>query len=132
MYKFAESVIEFQEKILGIPKPEKGLEKPAQVTWLMNALREEIDEYDDAVADEDYIGAVDALIDLLYFAIGGLHRMGLSADDMAICGQIVHRANLRKKKGIVEKRGDGTVADAVKTEVFVSPEDLMRHYLGVG
>jgi predicted HAD superfamily Cof-like phosphohydrolase len=127
MKKFAEKVIEFNRKVLGInqllvkmPLVGKGKE------FVADAVAEENTEFDGAV---DVVGQVDALIDMIYFAVGGLYKIGLTAEEISDCCDLVHDANMVKAKGKKEGRGDGTVPDAVKAVGWVGPEEMIRYRL---
>lgn len=128
MQDFAENVVEFNKVVLHIPKPEHGNMSDKDMEHRALCLREEVDECVAAHTVGDYIGTIDALIDLMYFAIGGLHKLGLTPDEMAECGRIIHRANMLKKLGVVERRDCG-VPDAIKPSTWVSPEEQIRRYL---
>jgi predicted HAD superfamily Cof-like phosphohydrolase len=56
-------------------------------------LREELEEYETAVASEDLEEQFDALIDLVYFALGTAHRNGFEWDKGF---ERVHKANMLK------------------------------------
>lgn len=129
MKNFAENVIDFNQRVLGITPRETGLLAHAELTLTEKCLREEIEEFHGASINGDILGAIDGLIDLMYFAVGGLYKMGLNSDDISIIGGIVHDCNMSKKLGIVAKRGDGSAADAVKPTDWVSPEESIAHYL---
>jgi len=130
MNGFAESVVEFNETLLGIQRPTKPqCLSPEMFEHLANCLNEELDEFTDAHYVENLVGAVDALIDLMYFAVGGLHKMGLTPDQMTRIGQVVHHANMKKRQGVIERRGDGSVPDATKPTDWVAPEQLILQIL---
>jgi phosphoribosyl-ATP pyrophosphohydrolase len=121
--KFFTDVVTFNEQLLGIPRGR--LFKVFDVEmWvhLNKCLTEEIDELAVATAEKNFIGSVDALTDLMYFAVGGLHKLGLTPQDMQACCDVVHQANMRKKGGVIARRGDGTIPDAVKPDDWESPE----------
>lgn len=124
-------VVYFNRQILGVVRPTpKLLEKP-EALWLTGALDEEVSEF--AVAHErdgDLVESVDALIDLIYFAIGGLYRLGLDEAKIEKCFAAVHQANLQKKLGVKASRPqDGTVADAIKLPDFKSPSEAISKIL---
>jgi predicted HAD superfamily Cof-like phosphohydrolase len=127
------SVIEFNRLIGNHGKPEPQLPSEAEAKWIHEALNEEADEFLEACEIEpNLVGAVDALIDSIYFAIGGLHRLGLTEEQMQKCFDAVHNANLTKKGGLNPNRtNDGTVADATKPEGWVGPEQKIREILNV-
>jgi predicted HAD superfamily Cof-like phosphohydrolase len=128
MFKLFTKVEHFNHEILRLRKPQLG-ELPAdQRAHLINALLEEVGEFQLAAEEGDFIGSVDALIDLIYFAAGGLHKLGLSADDAEFSFMAVHTANMEKQKGVKESRAVGDAPDAIKPMDWVSPEERIRHY----
>jgi predicted HAD superfamily Cof-like phosphohydrolase len=79
-------VKDFQEKVLGIPFPRRPqVFSKKQVDETAEKLIEEVHEFlhSSTVADR-----ADALVDLVYFALGGLHQMGVPTE---IVFQKVHR-----------------------------------------
>ena len=125
---FVQDVIEFNRDLLGIEQRTPSMMPTEEHTHLTMALQEELKEFNDAVIEGDVVGAVDAIVDLIYFAIGGLWKLGLSHNQMVRCMQAVHAANMLKRKGKVAKRYTGA-ADAVKPENWVAPEELIRKIL---
>lgn len=85
-------------------------------------MKEELLEYYDA---ENLVDELDALVDLLYFALGTFVEMGVDADSVF---QIVHTANLRKFSyhGKILKREDTKV---LKPEAWLSPEPMIARYI---
>lgn len=127
-----EKVVEFNCAILGT---EQGLEitelSGSDYSLLKNQIDEEITELEEAWEDEDLVGQVDALLDLVYFVFGGLYKMGLSAEQIEYCFNLIHEANMTKAVGKVAKRAvEGTV-DAVKPANFVDPKQAIKEYLDV-
>ena len=118
------SVYEFNTKLLGVQTGQpKRLDK-AEKDWLLSALNEEITEFEDAPSIVDEI---DGLLDLVYFAIGGCVRMGLTAEQIEECFQAIHHANMAKKMGVKESRPqDGSIADAVKPIGWQPPEQAIE------
>lgn len=92
----------------------------------MKFLREEVDEFGEAVRNDDIVKAFDALIDAVYVAIGTAVIMNLPFEQG---WNIVHSANMTKiraKNASQSKRG--TAFDVVKPEGWVPP-DMMLHSL---
>lgn len=92
----------------------------------MKFLREEVDEFGEAVRNDDIVKAFDALIDVVYVAIGTAVIMNLPFEQG---WNIVHSANMSKiraKNASQSKRG--TAFDVVKPEGWVPP-DMMLHSL---
>jgi predicted HAD superfamily Cof-like phosphohydrolase len=87
----------------------------------LSALREEVDEYEEAVNAGDLIAAHDALIDLIYFAVG---RAILHGFPFREGWDAVHAANMRKQRALPDgsdsKRGYG--CDVIKPPGWTAPD----------
>lgn len=102
---------------------------PATHDFRVRFLREELDEYVDAQAAGDLEGILDALLDLVYVAIGTLHfhGMGEVADE---AWRRIQRANMAKVRG----KNDGSDSkrrspfDVVKPKGWTAPDhsDLVK------
>ena len=90
--------------------------------WLTKALEEELQEFREASTPED---SVDALIDLIIFACGGLYRAGMTPDQAKACFTAVLDANDAKKAGVKQNRAVAGVADAVKPTGWVDPKNTI-------
>lgn len=123
-----QQVVEFNREILRIPPPQLRLLPSHQAEMLIKQLREEITEFEEAHAEDNLVGCIDALIDLVYFAFGGLYKKGVNDEDFHNVFAIVHTQNMLKKKGIVEKRKVHGVEDAVKPADWQPPELLIMEY----
>lgn len=127
---FAHKVVDFNNRVLKIEQRPLGMLNEAELNISIKCLDEESKEFSEAAENGDFIGMVDALIDLKYFATGILYKMGLTADQINECESAVHDANMEKKLGVVSKRGDGSAADAVKPEGWTPPEQRLGEILG--
>ena len=115
----ARDVARFHQEVLGISLPDS----PTMLTgerarYAEDHLYEEYEEFRDARTLE---GRVDALVDLIYVALGRILEMGVSP---GIAFDAVHRANMTKEPGINPQRPDNG-HDAVKPEGW-NPPDLSR------
>ena len=120
-------IVKFNKEVLGIsvenpPKPFR----PGELLWLLKALREEVQELEDA---PNLVEQVDALIDTSIFAIGGLVRLGLTEMQIRECFDIVMDANFRKRVGQKAGRVVEGVTDAVKPDDWVGPEALLQEVI---
>lgn len=104
-------VFQFNSAILGIHPSEPNPLTNGRMEWLVMALEEEIAELRIA---ESTVDQVDALLDLAYFALGGLCRMGLTEDQAKACFETVHRYNMQKSVGTKKGREVEGVPDAVQ------------------
>ena len=95
---------------------------PPTKEWLTKALEEELQEFREANTPED---SVDALIDLIIFACGGLYRAGLTPDQAKACFTAVLDANDAKKAGVKQNRAVAGVTDAVKPTGWVDPKNTV-------
>lgn len=122
-------VAQFNQEILGLEQAPVGPMSNAFAQHLENALKEEADEFIDAHNNGDFIKQIDSLIDSLYFAYGGLYKLGLSDEQVADIFAAVHNCNMNKKKGVVAKRAIEGSVDAIKPENWVSPEEAIAAIL---
>tara|TARA_R110000744_G_scaffold21338_5_gene55367 strand:+ start:1309 stop:1728 length:420 start_codon:yes stop_codon:yes gene_type:complete len=119
-------IYEFNTEILEVKRKGPKLLEEVEINWLIGALREEIQELIDANEIKDLVGCVDGVLDLAYFAVGACVRMGLTKNQIEDCFQVIHTANMAKRKGIKESRPqDGSIADAVKPIEWEPPELAM-------
>jgi predicted HAD superfamily Cof-like phosphohydrolase len=104
-----------------------GLENasgPTQLTteekqFRIAALREEIQEYEDA---DNLVKQYDALLDLLVFAVGTLERQGLP---LLKGFEAVMEANMAKELGQNGSKRGGFKRDLVKPEGWTGPENKL-------
>lgn len=123
-----QQVIEFNREVLRIAPPPLRVLPKHQAEILVKQLREEITEFEEAHTEDNLVGCIDALIDLVYFAFGGLYKKGVNDEDFHNVFTIVHTQNMLKKKGVVEKRKVLGAEDAIKPENWLSPERLIAEY----
>lgn len=127
-FDLVDAIFSFNEEIVGVPEREiNPLDQPTK-EWTVRAYNEEIFEFHEAFDREDVVGMVDANLDLIYFAVGTLKKMGLTRLQVKQCMAAIHSANMTKAKGKLAKRGDHA-EDAVKPEGFVPPEAAIMQIL---
>jgi predicted HAD superfamily Cof-like phosphohydrolase len=92
-------------------------------------LMEEVAELTKAHNDRDLVAAADAIVDIVYVALGGALEMGLPFEAI---WQIVHEANMSKETVSPENPGKrGHIYDLVKPAGWVPPEIKIAKILGV-
>ena len=117
MKKLLKDVETFQRDITGIePASAPTLVSEEYVLARANFLSEEVHEFVDAAMQGDMVGAADALVDMVYVAVGTALSMGIPLDKV---WDVVHAANMKKVKGMTKR---GIANDAVKPEGWVGPE----------
>ncbi len=88
----------------------------------INRLHEEVKEYVDAARAKQLPEQLDALIDLIYIALGNLHLHGFSPEAIAEAWYRVHRANMSKERATDKNPGKyGSKIDIVKPPGWVAP-----------
>lgn len=138
MPKELEDVIKFNKEIIGL-KPVEYL-NDERLKWFNTVIKEELNEFNAANSkyfeykevnkpslypQEDALLEVkadmlDAIIDLIYYALGRFYEIGGTSEDFDCIWEAVQRANMNKKKG---NKGRGSDDDAIKPEGWQSPEE---------
>ena len=127
---FITAVQQFNRELLGVQQTGIRLLTDKERDYTHRCLVEEADEMRDAGMAQSVPKQVDAFVDSIYFALGGLYRMGLSPEQVQQCCMAVHEANMTKKKGVNERRDMG-VEDVIKPASFVPPEEAIAKMLGL-
>jgi len=119
MEKLIEDVYEFNEKIIGTKQPEKfSVLNRERLLFALTAMYEELHEFTVASNQGDVAESLDAMIDLIYFALGRCYEMGITIEQFEKCWYIVQQKNMAKKRGTKNR---GTEQDACKPEGWVAP-----------
>ena len=88
-------------------------------------IREELDELDEAIKEGNAEETVDALIDIIVFAVGTLDLYDINFDK---AWQAVHIANMNKNVGIKKGRPNPLgLPDLLKPEGWVGPSHEGNH-----
>ena len=98
-----------QEKFMNACDQTTGKQNPQQYAMYVGLIDEESKELDAALANNDRVEQLDALIDILVVTIGAIHSMGADAEG---AWKEVMRTNFAKidhETGKVRKREDGKV-----------------------
>jgi hypothetical protein len=106
----------FSNDVLGLHIPEKPERLgDARRDFALRFIEEELEEFRTSETIED---DADALIDLIYVAVGRLVEMGLPASAMF---EEVHNANMAKVRGELSKRPGSMGYDATKPPGWIGP-----------
>lgn len=123
-------VFEFNREIVGVVQTgHKRVLTVDELTAIRYRIEEELQELEISQQNLDIIGSVDALLDLIYFALGAVYRLGLTPEETQACFEAIHFCNMRKKSGVVKKRFVKGVEDAVKPVDWEGPERKMHQIL---
>lgn len=79
---FVEQIVNFNQEILNIEQRTQGLLPANEAQISIESLNEEIEELRQAYREKDFIKAVDAIADTLFFAVGVLYKFGLSSNQI--------------------------------------------------
>jgi len=123
-------VVKFNSEILGIAPREKGLQSKDELHLSIRQLSEEVNEFVVANISTDYIGAIDALLDLKIFTDGILYKLGLTNEEVDACHKAIMDCNMAKKIGVKKGREGFNSADAIKPDDWKGPEDRIAEIIG--
>lgn len=117
---FGADVERFNREIVGYPIPASPhcLDE-ARKGFRVGHIGEELQEFIQATEANDIDGATDAIIDLVYVALGALVEMGVCIQPVFA---EVHEANMRKVQGSRSKRPGSQGFDAIKPNGWKAPD----------
>ena len=126
MSNMLKDVIEFIKEVRKVDLPDKFTNldyktKEDRIQFLL----EEIQEFNDSKGDK--YEELDAMIDLIYFALGSVAHQGVTPEQFQEAWNRVHYANMQKKAG--QKAGRATYGvDAAKPKEWQAPtfEDIFN------
>jgi predicted HAD superfamily Cof-like phosphohydrolase len=124
-----EQIFDFNEQVIGTDDVELNPLTEKQFRWTEKFVLEELTEFAEAFQQQDIVGMVDAIGDLIYGAMGTFKKMGLSREQVRQAFAAIHAANMTKKRG---DKGRGLDEDAVKPADFVPPEQVIASILFKG
>lgn len=115
--KLLEDVQRFSDEVLGLKVPDTPtLLTYSRQQFAVEFLREEVNEFQQAWDNGSIDDAADAMVDLVYVALGRLIEMGVPPGPVF---DTVHRANMAKHRGKTKR---GTDTDAAKPEGWKAPD----------
>ena len=125
-------IVEFNQTVLHVPQKQavKGL-TDAEYKLALKQLNEEISEFELADEESDLAGEIDALADLVYFAIGIMYKIGLTPSEIEQVFSAVHAANMTKKIGVKSSRVVENAVDAIKQDGFHDPKHIIWEIINV-
>lgn len=124
MQRLHQEVTRFNLEVLGLPVPSQPEKlSAARAEWAEHALKEELQEFSEAETPEDQ---ADALLDLVYFALGRVLELGFPP---GVLFDEIQLANMKKQRGELSKRPGAMGFDAIKPEGWTPPE--LSQYLAL-
>lgn len=82
MNKVIESIVEFNQRVLGIAQRKLASLNKSEANISVESILEEYQEYKDAHKEGDFIKGIDAIGDLIYFAVGVLYKLGQTPSEI--------------------------------------------------
>jgi len=122
-------VVKFNQDILHIEPRDQGLPEVDEYQLTYTQLAEEAEEYLMNCEVSDYVGAVDACIDSIFFALGALYKLGITEYQFYAIFDAVTECNMTKKKGVKNGREGFDADDAIKPNDWVGPEERIMEIL---
>lgn len=98
-------------------------------TFRIEFMMEELNEFRDAIVEDDLYKAADALIDLVYVALGTAHMMGLPFEDLWAAVQRANMAKERATGGDDARSKRRHSLDVVKPEGWRPPDEDIRRII---
>ena len=131
---FVEQIVNFNKEVLGIEQRVQSLIPANEAQISIESLVEEANELREAFEGQDFIKAVDAVADTLFFAVGVLYKFGLTSDQIA--NVILHQHNVRLKHpmsaiyecGVEVNEHIGFPEDKLTLEYAQSIEDFVNEF----
>lgn len=123
-----EKVEKFNKEIVKIGYRSLQMPDKSEHLWLTGVITEERNELIQAFEHKDFIGYIDALMDNIYFCLGGFARIGLTKELVEKIFNAIHECNMNKKQGM-KIREITSELDAVKPNGWVSPEEAIINIL---
>ena len=100
---------------------------PEETSYFARFIMEELSEYLRANEEQNLVGAADAIVDLVYVALGAAHAMGLPFEELF---EVVHKANLKKEPANEFCRSiRGNQYDVIKPIGWEAPEPEMENII---
>lgn len=100
---------------------------PEETSYFARFIMEELSEYLRANEEQNLVGAADAIVDLVYVALGAAHAMGLPFEELF---EVVHKANLKKEPANEFCRSiRGNQYDVIKPVGWEAPEPEMENII---
>lgn len=119
-------VYKFNQEIIGTKQPKvPEVLNRERLLFALTAMYEELHEFTVASNSNNVGESLDAIIDLIYFALGRAYEMGITEEQFKKCWNNVQQKNMQKKKGTKNR---GTSQDAMKPEGWTAADlnDILK------
>lgn len=114
-----QDILDFHRRFEVPIRDKPGFLSEADMLFRVRCLNEELDELCEAIRNKDLIETGDALVDLVYFALGTAAMMGLPFQKM---WNEVHECNMKKVRATsADQSKRGSALDVVKPTGWEGP-----------
>lgn len=108
----------------------EGKDREELVDFRTKFMREELEEFEQAIADGDDVKAFDALLDLTYVVFGTALMMGITPAVWHRGFSKVHKCNMTKVRvKVLSDSKRSSKFDVIKPEGWVGPEEYLKAIL---
>ena len=117
------NIIKDMHRRFEIPAGDEGLLPEEQRKLSLEALKEEVQEYANALEQKDSAEQLDALLDLVYFAYGRMYLSGFTKEMVTRATALIHYANMSKQRASCDEDSKrGSKFDLIKPEGWKAPD----------
>lgn len=102
---FVEQIVNFNKEVLGIEQRVQSLIPANEAQISIESLVEEANELREAFEGQDFIKAVDAVADTLFFAVGVMYKFGLSQNQIVNAIMSQHNSRLQHPMSAIYEAG---------------------------
>ena len=131
---FVEQIVNFNQEILGVEQRTQSLIPANEAQISIESLVEEANELREAFEGQDFIKAVDAVADTLFFAVGVMYKFGLSQNQIVNAIMSQHNSRLQHPMSAIYECGVevnehiGFPEDKLTLEYAQSIEDFVNEF----
>ncbi len=131
---FVEQIVNFNKEVLGIEQRVQSLIPANEAQISIESLVEEANELREAFEGQDFIKAVDAVADTLFFAVGVMYKFGLTSNQITNAilnqynGRLQHPMSAIYKAGVELSEHIGFPEDKLTLEYAQSIEDFVNEF----
>ena len=131
---FVEQIVNFNKEVLGIEQRVQSLIPANEAQISIESLVEEANELREAFEGQDFIKAVDAVADTLFFAVGVMYKFGLTSNQITNAilnqynGRLQHPMSAIYEAGVELSEHIGFPEDKLTLEYAQSIEGLVNEF----
>lgn len=131
---FVEQIVNFNKEVLGIEQRVQSLIPANEAQISIESLVEEANELREAFEGQDFIKAVDAVADTLFFAVGVMYKFGLTSNQITNAilnqynGRLQHPMSAIYEAGVELSEHIGFPEDKLTLEYAQSIEGFVNEF----